>query len=484
MRHVRALQGFIWLIPIMVFGYLAWQELVPTGVFSFARTAGESSPFIDRLLPDGRVTLTSDTGARAADVVTGDPAFFFVHPHRSFEGGSAEIVFQNAGAPIIEFGGLAREDGQVYDLHPVQNARIDTLDWSRIEERGITLLQRTPSYDSVASFLANPPSRDQIATYHYTLARPYRLVGYSPHAGTRVIEASLRGFHEAKFYAKDEPLELTVSFTDENRSEGPDPFDVIVFDASGTAIASTHAQDDGNTRTDARPSAVRTVSLSLPQLSEGVYKIELRGGTDIFTRRIETSLHKIVFLNTVIVGDEVGYRAQPSSVQMWTEAKSLAFETTHAEGVQTIRVGTQSVSVSDPFVRVSTVVEADGVVRVSIPQGDMRVFGDGHYAFAPEQYFNPDPVRLGPDTSLDRLGVNYVIADYQPPEEEGEWLIARVPFDPSLLVLRDGAWKFALSLPGITQAQGTVRVHSIRFTMTRPPLTILDLLTALKTRVL
>ncbi len=491
MKSIRAIQALIILVPVILFGWLLWQELVPTGTFIMERVAGTASPFIDRLLPDGRVQLADPHSARPTDTITGDPAFFFVHPHRGFESGEVEIRFQNTGVPIVEFGGLAREEGQVYDLTPIQNRLIDTSTWTRHEEQGITLLEREPKFATIADFLANPPPRHEISTYHYRLARAYRMPGYVAQGGTRNIDVSLRGFHEFETYLKNEPLSFTFSYTDENRGEGPDPFEVIVFNENNEAVTDVHVADDGNTGDDARPSRIRTATVSLALVPEGTYKLEIRVGTDIFLRSIQTSANKLVAMNTIILGDEVGYKPVPSSVRMWTESKTLAFETTHAEGVQSVEVGANAVALATPFTRVEYDVKESGVVRITVPKGDARVFGDGHYAFAPDQFFNPDPVRLNATTNLDRLGVNYVIAAYTPPVKDpstssgqgGEWLVARVPFNTEGLVQLNGTWKFAFSLPGIERTGGAVNVRSVSFTMHRAPLTISVLMTLIRSRL-
>ena len=288
----RLLQCAIVTVPILVFAWLLDKELVPTGTFFVAHAVNETSPFIDRLLPDARVTPpAADAAGDTVQSIVDDPAFFFVHPHREFDAVDVEVWFKNYGVPIVELGGLANVQADAYDLKPLQNAVIDDSSWPRMEAGGVILLQREPTYASIADFLVDPPRRDKIATYHYTLARPYRMAGYAPSTETRTISTSLRGFHELKTYIKDETLSFDFAYMDMNRDEGADPITIVVTNETDQPVAQVYAQDDGDVSDDAKPSEVTHLSVASAGLPEGVYKVEIRAGRDVFFRSIATTQH-------------------------------------------------------------------------------------------------------------------------------------------------------------------------------------------------
>lgn len=440
-------------VPVATFGWLAWQELVPSGTFAVSHAVGERSPFIDRLLPDARVD--------SPGTIVDEPVHFFVHPHRDFDEVELTVRFKNHGAPVVELGAFASGAAGAYDLRPLENALIDGSPWSRLDEGGLVLLQRAPRYASVADFLASPPPRHKVATSRFALPTPYRIAGYRPSDLPRTIDVTLRGFHAFKTYVKDEPLAFSFSFMDMNRDEGADPVSVVVTDEAGREVASASLPDDGDLSALARPSARRNLDLTVPGLPEGTYKVELRAGRDVFFRSIVTTQQKLVFLNDVFLGDEAGYREPARAVRFWTEAKHLAFSTTHASAVQDLQVGARTVALEAPYAKAEAEVAEDGVVRVTAPLGDVLVQGDGHVAFAPEQFFNPDPVRLDWNTDLDRLGVDFVIAAYETPAHDGEWTVARAAFDARAIAREGGAWKFAFSVPGVKALGASVEIGRI-----------------------
>jgi hypothetical protein len=470
---IRLLQTGIIAAPIVLFLWLLNLELVPTGVFAVPHSVDELSPFIDQVLPDTRALPPyTDADGDTVQPVVGDPAYFFVHPHRHFDRVDVEVWFKNAHVPIVELGGLAQAAGEVYDLQPLQNLIIDRSSWERIDEHGMVLLQRNKTYESIDAFLADPPPRYKIATYHHTLSEPYRIAGYHPSGESRTIDVSLRGFHEFYTYIKDETLLFDFRFMDMNRKNGLDPVSIVVLNEQGSAVAEARVQDDGNISDDARPSVMRQALLEVPGLPEGVYKIHMRAERDIFFRTITTTQQKMTFLNNVYLGDEVAYREPSNPVRFWTEAKQLRFATQHADAMQEIRVGGAIVRVLEPYLEYRYAVPEAGVVQVDAPEGDAIVYADGHIAFSPEQFFNPDPVRLAASTDLDRLDVDYIIAEYAPPRREGNWFVQTVSFDATLLAKEEGTWKFAISVPGIEDIQGELLLGSLNMKFFRQPLTV------------
>lgn len=481
---VRIVQVGLILIPIALFGWLLTKDLVPTGELVVKHSVGELSPFINRILPGERALdpIKNEDGDWLQQIID-DPVYFTVEPPRHFDEIELVLRWQNEGVAIVEIGGLASETGSQYFLIPLQNQTIDNSDWFRLDESGIIFLQRNQQYGSLADFLADLPDRGEVATYHYPLSTPFYLEDYVPSVAERTLDVSLRGFHEFKTYIKNETLNLEFAYMDMNRDIGEDPVQVIVTNEAGETVAEVSATDDGVISDSAIASSLERLELAVPGLSEGVYKVELRVGRDIFWRRLTTTQQKIVFLNNLYLADEVGYQSVDRPVSFWTEAKNLSFQTHHADGAQEVLVGGELVRIPEPYEVYTTEVSPDGIVEVYSPQGDLIVYSTGHMAFSPEQYFNPDPVRLSWNTDLDRLGVNYIVAKYQPPTFNDGWYYATATFDTAWLVKEDDAWKFTISVPGIDNVQGELRVSDIDLTFFREPLTWRKIIQEIKERL-
>ena len=468
---IRFLQVIIVLSPIALFFYLLNIFIVPGGVFTTERVVNERSPYIDAVLPDARVEAPyqNDQGEWEQKII-GDPAFFFVHPQRSFQSVEAEISFKNSTVPIVEFGVLADATTNAYTLESLQNLIIDNSPWSRIEKDGTILLQRENKFSSLNEFLSALPARQEIATYHYGLVEPYRLKDYKPSTVEQAINISLRGTHEFYTYIKSEQLNFVFSYMDMNRQVGADAVDLLVINEGGQPVAEVRDQDDGDTTNEGNPSSLKELTLSADNLPEGIYKIQMKVNEDIFFRSIKTIQQKVTFLNQVWLADEVGYQDNGGKIQVWTEGKNLKLATRHATGAQTIMVGKGTVAITEPFVEYSYSPPEVGLVKVSAERReDLLIKTNGHFAFSEAQYFNPDPVRLTADTDLDRLGVNYIITNYKSPQKVGDRWVAKVNLSMNNVYFEDKSWKFVFSLPTVEQPNREFILHSIKMTFLDQP---------------
>lgn len=453
----RAIQLGLIIIPIGVMYWLWGQWSVPSGVFTTTHIVGEGSPFIDELQPTERV---GDVMNDQQDIID-EPVFFFMHPHREFEQVDVEVWFKNTDLPIVELGGLARTVPDVYDLQPLQNLLIDNSSWHRTDTEGMVLLQREETFESINEFLTNPPSRDRVATYQASLDVPFRIEGYRPTTTEQTIDVSLRGHHELKTYIKDETLSFRFSYMDMNRDEGEDVVRITVFNENDQPVAEVRGADDGNTSTDGLPiPGLQELDLKAYGLEEGVYKIVMDAPRDIFFRKIETRQQKVVFLNTLFIGDEVGYREPWEGATLFTESPRVQMQTRHAEGVQTITSRNEVMEIAEPY-QWYTMTREDVRAAIDVPVGDVEVVVDGKVSFTEEQYFNPDPVALNAFTTIEELDVDYVYATYASPRQEGEWTIATASFDTGTLHEDEATWKFSFATPGIVEKEAKLIIHQI-----------------------
>ncbi|MBI5370098.1 hypothetical protein HZA85_02845 [Candidatus Uhrbacteria bacterium] len=472
--RIHLIQIMIVLIPIGMFLWLAQIELVPSGVFVVSHGVHDRSPYLDSLSPESRVESPERVNGTWVQSLLDDPVFFFVHPHRHFDTASFEIWFKNEGVPIVEFGGLTQTKPESYDLKPLQNLLIDQLRWDQVKGQGLTLYQKEKIYPSLEAFFANPPSRDRVGVYRADFLVPYRLAGYIASSAEQTIDASLRGTHEMKTYIKNETLDFTFSYMDMNRDEGADPVTITVFNEHGEPVADVRANDDGNMRSDAQSSSLTTLKMNAPGLSEGVYKLVLSASRDIFFRRITTTQQKVVFVRGMYLGDEIGYREPPKSVQIWTASPRLQGQTRHGAGVQNITFGKQVFSLSTPY-HLFTFETPGTFSPMTFPKGDVEVFFDGPAAFSASAYFEPDPVAIRSYTQPAKQGIAFILTSYEPPRQQNGWFVQTVDFDTAKLAFNASSWKFAFSLPDIKAFGAKLVVKQINATFTRKPFAWEDL---------
>lgn len=460
--------GCVLLLPVGVLGYVFWQNSVPTGVFTHTWTPGVHSTFVDPLTPKERVSATEQTAGDRTQQILGDLVTQFVHPHRSFDRVEAEIWFKNEGAPLVEFGGLAREDGQIYDLKPLSFPLLDGLSWPSIQQDDRLLYQRSPDYASLEDFYANPPDISRVAVYNAPAPHvPANQLPAKPWVKElHALGTGFRGFHDIRTVIGAGGATWQFVLRDMNGISGADAVDIVVSTLDGTEVMTFHLDDDGDTTDSGNAREDRFVVVTIPPQNEGVYKMEWRASRDSIFLDVSTTAQYVVFHQRV---DLSGAEAS-SQVQVVTNAAHVYAETEFAEGTQTFLVNDAPLVIERPFVRYVADAPPGAGRSIGVGAGPVILGGDGVFALQEEMFFVPEPHRLTPNTSLDEPGIDYVITTYHPPEQVGDWFVVRVPFSATVLARLQGAWKFVYSTPGIEEAHGSLRIKKVVWRFSRAPL--------------
>jgi hypothetical protein len=454
------------------------------------------------VLPDGRLVATTDLTHPAAYVsepkpserladpatgpdgapmrqVIGDQVYLDVTPPSAFDDVAMTVRYANVDQPMLELGAMASSIDEQYEMQAADAALIDALPWRRVSSGAFSLWQRDGNYASVDEFLRNPPDRKTVAAYHADVSGlPFTIPGYAPATDPRTIVMSLRGSHRILTYVgKGEPLSYSFTVQDMNRQDGADPTIVSVYrEAGGEPVARAILDDDGDATDDQRSSKLRTVSVSVADPAEGVYKIEFTSSADVFIREIRTRQRKMVFADHVYLGDHVGYSDKTPPATVWTNGRRIVARTAHPESLQTVKVGAKAnVVIAQPSVRYVQDVAEPGTVPIVSPKRDVLLESDGLFALSPDDWFDPAPYPVRWYTTkddLDRAGVKYVLANYEPPATDGPMRVAVATFSAKDLArTKDGAWRFVIAAPGIGDTHHDLRVESVSFAMRREPVT-------------
>jgi len=477
MRSINRLEKIMLVLvfPVVLVFYVAWQNLVPSGIFEIDWRPGDHNSLVDSLMPTDRVNppKTSNNGEKVQQIID-DLAVQFVHPHRSFNTIEAEIRFKNEGAPLVEFGGLAREDGQIYDLRPLSFPLLDNLSWQKIEGDGLFLYQKTPVFSSVDEFLQNPPNLAQVAVYQAPNPKATVLPGETWNIPLTTIANGFRGFHDLRFLANDVSSHFELTIIDHNKNLGADPVDVVVLDREGNEVIRASLFDDGNILNDGTVGETRYLGFDMPSVPAGVYKMEWRASRDIEFREVKTTAKYVVFMNRI----DTTYSSDPFSV--YSKASNLFFETELAGGTQSVKVGDQSVDVEKPFTRNRRKVNGGELNLINAQNGQIIVGGDGSFATLAESWFVPEAIRLQPKTDLDKQQIDFVLTSYESPKEVDGWLIQKVAFSNDVLVQVKDAWKFTFSTPEMKSSKGSILLGGINWKFYREPFTWTDVWKILK----
>ena len=357
--------------------------------------------------------------------------------------------------------GLRSNPKENFQYKILDNKILSDLNWDKIQEGNLAFWQKYKNYDSIQE-LIDRPSKDQvIAQYLYGINDNFKIKDYQKSDEEFVIDSPLRGSHNFYTYIKNEVLDFTIEKQDRNVYKGKDELEINVFKGR-EKIYSLTIEDDGIVDKSGNKKQPQIAHIEIPDLEEGVYKIQLlyKGtGGDILITKISTKQHLLVFEKKMfILGDE------PSVV--WTNSKEANFITYHSQSCQTLKINdTQDLEIKERAKTFTAAMDKD-LNKIYIPKNDVVITSDGYFSFSPESFFNPQPYNtIEFHNDIDLETVDYIVADYTEPKNINGWLENEVSFDISDMEIVDNTLHFVLEAPGLKADNGEIIIDFLEITL-------------------
>ncbi len=112
--------------------------------------------------------------------------------------------------------------------------------------------------------------------------------------------------------------------------------------------------------------------------------------------------------------------------------------------------------------------------------GDIKIIGEGKYAFTQASWFDPETTPVTAFSELETSSLEHVLANLAPVQKLGAWRVASAEYVASALARENGAYKFVFSAPGVHDNLGQVAIHKLSVTFYKPPSSFHQLLLDLK----
>ena len=437
---------FLWTVLGLLIAWLLYQGIVPFGEVSYTCDFSKPCYNIKKITPRDRVNSENNT-----QKILGNPVYFSLATPRSFNQANISLKYRNDNdLPIIEAGVLKDKLLWRYDLKPIRNKTIDqlALAWRVVVGEDNTILfQRNlvqadediRYYETVDDFLNELPSFDEIAVYNYDLRYNYQMDNYKSNEEQAELINNLRGNYQFYTYIKNEPLNFLFNFFDLNKNKDSDEIEIFVY-YNGQIIESYRL--DGADMKTGEASVIGSIDLNVADLPEGAYKIEVKASDDIITKEILTSQTKISFVNKIWLADD-----GRENVALYTDSWTVNGQTTNPLKLQTIKIDDNELGIEETY-KLFTVDSFRDVSEIILEKDDVIISGDGLFALAEDQLFNPIIKRVD-NLDLNYEGINYVLANYSSPSEIDNWQFANAKFDLSEAYREDGKYSFIISIPGL-----------------------------------
>jgi hypothetical protein len=389
-------------------------------------------------------------------------------PYESFD--SAEIAIAYRGDPPELLFGMAGNAEDPYLPKPVHNRSLNNLQWDRQEDGPLTLYQKKGDYGSVGEFIAEPPlpapgepDYARVAQYYYEIAQPLPQVDRSRIDAGSTVASALLGPHTFCLYVGQQPLQVSLTKVELNRSEGSDPLDVIIYRGTEPVWA-TSVPDDGDEGEGGVLAAPREVDFTVEGLAEGVYSVDLVCGEDVVIENISSAQGYMSFLDEVYLADEELYDlGPPRPATVFTDARELSVYTSDEESFQTITADGEVSLDLDRAGRKALLSLPPGINEVRTEKGGVALMSaESVFSFSRESFFVPFPLKVVPYGEIVLLtDIEYIIADYTVPAADGDWRTRTLYFDLRGMKIEDDVLRCALFCPGLQQRGGEIVLGDI-----------------------
>lgn len=276
-------------------------------------------------------------------------------------------------------------------------------------------------------------------------------------------------------YIKKKPLNFIFWIQDVNRHIGDDYIGIDVY-KDDEAVYSSFVKIDSNTSDNRAMSEVKEVKVFLPDISEGVYRIELTSPSDdIFTRRIQTIEDYLVLTNKIYLGDNVGYsdeydKQRKNPTTLFTDGKFISAFTTHVEGLQTLLVNNKTLKLDETHKKFYSNPDFS-FKKILVPSNDISIETRGMLSFSEKEFFNPELMTLADGENFDTEAIQYVITNYPISKLlNDDWKEINLSFDLERYYTQDKLLHLVLSLPYLEEGEGGIMIRKIKVDLKGAPL--------------
>lgn len=431
-KNIKKFRVLLFTILTFVIIFLFMKVIVPFGEVTYYHDFIGDDKMIGRLSPNDRVNNGNS--------IIGDPAYFSLYTPRAFDTAKITLEYENEGNKIVELGVLVDRLVNGYDLKPIENNVIDELynSWFKIEEDGLLFLQKQNTFSNIKEFLSSDIKNSEVALYNYDLRKEYLIENYRASIEKTVISNSLRGPHQIYVYVKDQGINLTFDFFDLNRNKDRDDIYINLY-YNNQIIASDIILDDGVKTSTFQESEIREFNLNVPNLPEGVYKVEIRVNDDIVIKKIEGNHDKISFLNRVWL-----YNSGNKNINLFTDNSNLKVTTINPDSLQSINFGDKIFSLDETYKQFNFLVDSTSN-SIHVNKDGVILETDGTISFKKEQFMNPGFKKVSHYLNLDNI--EYILADYTVPSKKDGYIVSEAEFSIKDAYREDRKYRFVVSVP-------------------------------------
>ncbi|HNZ86244.1 MAG TPA: hypothetical protein PLD95_01015 [bacterium] len=442
---------------------LIQKDLTLDGKLHTSSNLNKKNPFISVIFPEHR-TVNHGNYYEIND----EPVYFTVRSPIKFDNAELEIEFDPGNQEAIYIGYADNKEGWSYRVHTLYNITFDNIKWDKLSDEKNTLWQKNKDFNSIDEFYDQLHQLPGIAAHDFNIGEHFFIRDYKKSDKQIEITNCLRGEHKFYTYIKDEPLDFTFTVYDINRTEGSDHVFIKIFDNTEKIIYSKMLEDN-DIKTDGANENPNYISIFIPNLKEGTYRIEFLSNDDNIIRNIKTSQSKISMIDRVYLCDNPEYaykffNLELKPTELYAVGNTISFYTAHKNGLQDVSINGKKLRISEQH-KWYNFNNGSQMAKIYVPKNDIKISTRGIIALSKELYFNPEITNL--KNYSESQDIKYFIAQYKIPEKTiDNWQKNKIYFDLEDAKIENGNLKFIISSPDLKFGNETIKIKNISIKLT------------------
>lgn len=463
-KVLKSLYIMPWIGALVVGAWLLHLRIPFGGVRTLDVILDGRSPWFDTFLPGQRVSSVGpQVDGWTGQQILAEPVYASMRLPGIYSSSQIGIEFRPNTQPLIEVG-VRQEPNEAFAMQPFWS-EVLSKGWKRVSHEGKVGYIREGDDASAL----HETDMDRLLVWYASSTSPARMDSVGK---DRVFRVALRGAHDIQAIPVAGKISFQLKLQDMNRRRDKGTV-VLSLSKKGDLLWSDALSLAGSR--DAKPSAVYEKNVQIDGLTPGVYKLSITADDDIFWREIRSPLAHWVIGPRLYFGDQIGYATTTLPGMVWSNARHLSLETLHKEGMQEVSLGSARVAVRashTAYLLDRAPQEQAGAELLVAPRGDIRIIGDGYFAFAEDLLFLPSPRRLTEASRPVEEGIRAILTPYIVPEFLGEGWYRSANTYP--LESRPGRVRLTLSAPGLQERKERIDIRAVHLVYTRPALSLRD----------
>lgn len=398
--------------------------------------------------------------------IIGDPAYFYLRTPGRFSLAQLKIKYRLSPAVLasddflnMEIGVLLDKDNWRFSLYPFFNNYLNNLnsDWDYQSSEGLSFYQRDKKFNNYLSFIKNNDF-SRAVFYNYSFNYDYLMANYQPdRSGPQEAIKNIRGSYSFLTYIKNEDLKVDFSFSNKDLSPLKS-FSLYVYFQDKIILDKNFS--DSDLANDNR------FSLNLPDLPEGVYKVELKANDNLITNSLISYNSKLVFLNRIWLSD------LSEGWTVFSNKNNFRIKALESDCLGDIKINQENFVVNEIFQQFNFSVDnpSNNLNKIESSSCGLLIENNGLFAFQENYFFNPTLNKLDHDSNLENI--DFIVAKYQKPYIEGDYLVSEVELSLDQAYKDKDGYQFIISAPflGELNPEKYLEIKSIELKLKKRPL--------------